>query len=164
MPKLPKNLVSGPPAFDNPLRRTTPADTEIAEAAVPNHHPDVGEAKSEQGGVVIPFASNVPIASDVASDIEAAGIVQATGIVQAASDLETTSRARKGRASKVRPESHPNPNPMAPDDIIHRITVRIDDATRCALEAECHRRRIAGQKTNVAEIARAILAQWTSRR
>jgi hypothetical protein len=45
----------------------------------------------------------------------------------------------------------------------HRITVRIDDATRCAIEAECHRRRIAGEKTNVAEIARGILAQWAGR-
>jgi hypothetical protein len=45
----------------------------------------------------------------------------------------------------------------------HRITVRIDDATRCAIEAECHRRRIAGEKTNVAEIARGILAQWVGR-
>lgn len=46
--------------------------------------------------------------------------------------------------------------------MVHRITVRIEDPTRCALEAECYRRRLAGEKTNVTEIARNILAQWTS--
>jgi hypothetical protein len=45
---------------------------------------------------------------------------------------------------------------------IHRITVRIEEPTRCALESECHRRRLAGEKTNVTEIARNILAQWAS--
>jgi hypothetical protein len=44
----------------------------------------------------------------------------------------------------------------------HRITVRIDDATRCALESECYRRRIAGEKTNIAEIARGLLSQWAA--
>jgi hypothetical protein len=61
-----------------------------------------------------------------------------------------------------RADSHPEPTPID-HPIDHRITVRISELTRCALEAECHRRRIAGQKTNVAEIARGILDQWRSR-
>ena len=50
-----------------------------------------------------------------------------------------------------------------PVPVPHRITVRIEDATRRALEAECYRRRIAGEKTNVADIARGILKHWTNR-
>lgn len=46
----------------------------------------------------------------------------------------------------------------------HRITLRIEDQTRRVLEAECYRRRLAGEKTNVAEIARGILRDWASDR
>jgi hypothetical protein len=131
MPKLPDNLVRKPPAFDNPLRRTTPAHAEnvlpaeaalsASETTAPSYNLDVGEVRggAGAGGIVIPFAGSVR--SD--SQPEAAAI------------------------------------PMN-----HRITVRIDDATRCALEAECHRRRIAGEKTNVSEIARGLLAQWAGQR
>lgn len=56
----------------------------------------------------------------------------------------------------AKPESTPAEND-------HRITLRINDETRCALENECHRRRIAGEKAKVAEIARDILTQWTRR-
>ena len=128
MPRLPSNLVSKPPAFDNPLRRTTPAYAEtalpgetvlqaISDTAAPSDNPDAGEAGggAETGGIVIPFAAS------------------------------------------ARPDSQPEATTLPMN---HRITVRIDDATRCAIEAECHRRRIAGEKTNVAEIARGILAQW----
>ncbi len=45
-----------------------------------------------------------------------------------------------------------------------RITVRIDDAIRRALEAECFKRRVGGEKTNVAEIARGILSDWAASR
>jgi len=45
----------------------------------------------------------------------------------------------------------------------HRITVRIDDATRRALESDCYARRVAGEKTNIAEIARNILRNWANR-
>lgn len=44
-----------------------------------------------------------------------------------------------------------------------RITVRIDDDIRRALETECHKRRLAGEKTNVAEVARRILTDWATR-
>jgi len=44
-----------------------------------------------------------------------------------------------------------------------RITVRIDDSIRCALETECHKRRLAGEKTNLADVARGILSDWASR-
>lgn len=62
-------------------------------------------------------------------------------------------------ASNVRAD-----NQTALEDVtlVHRITVRIEEPTRCALESECHRRRLAGEKTNVTEIARNILAQWAS--
>lgn len=122
--------VSKPPAFDNPLRRTTPSHIEtalpaetasaISETAALPYSPDAGELRggAEAGGVVIPFAGS----------------------------------------------AHPDSQPEATAiPMNHRITVRIDDATRCAIEAECHRRRIAGEKTNVAEIARGILAQWACR-
>jgi hypothetical protein len=41
-----------------------------------------------------------------------------------------------------------------------RITVRIDEATRRALETVCYQRRVAGEKTNLAEIARGVLKAW----
>lgn len=49
------------------------------------------------------------------------------------------------------------------DSMSHRITVRIDDATRRTLEAESHKRRLAGEKTNVADLARNVLKQWAGR-
>jgi hypothetical protein len=115
MPKLPSNLVK-PPAFDNPLRRTTPAPVSLPEpyAAAESPTPDVEAGQG--GGVVIPIAATTRTDGD--------------------HDLV----------------------PMP-----HRITVRIDDPTRRALEAECYRRRIAGEKTNVADIARGILKNWTNR-
>ena len=60
----------------------------------------------------------------------------------------------------TRTDSQPEPGEM---DMSHRITVRIDDNTRRALEADCYKRRIAGEKTNLAEIARGILKQWAGR-
>ena len=131
MPRLPGNLVSKPPAFDNPLRRTTPAHSEptlpveaalpaISDTAALPHDADASDTGGEEsaGGIVIPFGGS------------------------------------------ARPDSQPETIAIPMN---HRITVRIDDATRCAIEAECHRRRIAGEKTNVAEIARRILAQWAVR-
>ena len=132
MPKLPGNLVSKPPSFDNPLRRTTPVHAEtmlpaetlptttISEAAARSYTPDAGEVRggAEAGGIVIPFGGS------------------------------------------TRPDNQPEATAPPMD---HRITVRIDDATRCAIEGERHKRRIAGEKTNVAEIARDILTQWASR-
>jgi len=114
MPKLPNNLVK-PPAFDNPLRRTTPAHASISEATVGPVNDAVEQAL---GGVVIPIATT----------------------------------------TTTHPDSHHDLVPMP-----HRITVRIDEATRCALEAECYKRRVAGEKTNLAEIARGILKQWANR-
>jgi len=49
------------------------------------------------------------------------------------------------------------------DSMSHRITVRIDDATWRTLEAESHKRRLAGEKTNVADLARNVLKQWAAR-
>jgi hypothetical protein len=136
MPRLPSNLVSKPPAFDNPLRRTTPAHVEnvlpadaalsaieTTEHTAPSYNRDAGDVGELRGGagaggIVIPFA---------------------------------------GSTRDSQPEATATP-------MNHRITVRIEDATRCALEAECHRRRIAGEKTNVSEIARGLLAQWAGQR
>jgi len=144
MPKLPKNMVSKPPTFDNPLRRTTPMDGEThaaitTAATIASSDPEVGEGDSGPSGVVLPFSGGARTEDALTSRNEPA-------ISPRTEDLPTT-------------RSEP-----AATEFNHRITVRIDDATRCALEAEAHRRRIAGEKTNVAEIARTILARWTSRR
>lgn len=45
-----------------------------------------------------------------------------------------------------------------------RITVRIDDSVFVALQTECYQRRIRGEKTNVAELAREILGSWAQQR
>jgi hypothetical protein len=39
-----------------------------------------------------------------------------------------------------------------------RISVRLDDAVFVALQTECYERRVRGEKTNVAEVARKSLA------
>jgi hypothetical protein len=115
MPKLPSNLVK-PPAFDNPLRRTTPIDVSPPEASPMNHDAEQAPAL---GGVVIPIVTN------------------------------------------ARTDGDHDHAPLVP--MQHRITVRIDDSTRRALEAECYKRRVAGKKANIAEIARGILSNWTNR-
>jgi hypothetical protein len=67
----------------------------------------------------------------------------------------------------------PAPEPAAPmrdnrdEDaalMISRITVRIDEAIHVALQTECYERRLRGEKTNVAEIAREVLGAWARRR
>lgn len=113
MPKLPINLVK-PPAFDNPLRRTTPASGSDATASSTND-----EADQAPSGVVLTIAPNTYI-----------------------------------DGTNSNPDIAPAP---------HRITVRIDDATRRALESDCYTRRVAGEKTNIAEIARNILRDWANR-
>jgi len=45
-----------------------------------------------------------------------------------------------------------------------RISIRVDDATMRALEDERCARRVAGDKTNVSDIAGAILANWAKHR
>jgi hypothetical protein len=137
MPNLPKNLVK-PPSFDNPLRKTAPAHAESVTPAI--SEAGFSDARSLQDPDVVE--------------------TRATGEARAASGEGEPGGVVLAFAGSGRPDSHPDPAAIPID---HRITVRISELTRCALEAECHRRRIAGQKTNVAEIARGILDQWRSR-
>jgi len=47
----------------------------------------------------------------------------------------------------------------------HRITVRVDDDIKRALELERHERAMAGEKkANIADVARKVLATWAKRR
>ena len=147
MTKLPKNMVSKPPTFDNPLRRTTPMDGEIhaaitTAATSATSDPEVGEGDSGASGVVLSFSS----------------------VARTEDALTGRSEPAISPRTEDRPDLPTTRSEPSATEFNHRITVRIDDATRCALEAEAHRRRIAGEKTNVAEIARTILARWTSRR
>ena len=139
-------MVSKPPAFDNPLRRTT---------SLGDEKPATAETTAE----VAPTNAAVSPIVDTDETIDAVDAVEG-GSEQRGVVLSF--------AGSMRPDDRVDPTTTRVEspagEINHRITVRIDDATRCALEAECHRRRIAGQKTNVAEIARSILAQWTRRR
>lgn len=45
-----------------------------------------------------------------------------------------------------------------------RISVRLDDVAFVALQTECYERRVRGEKTNVAEVAREVLGRWAQRR
>lgn len=130
MPKLPRDLVKRT-QFDNPLRRTTSEDLSFAADHVATSGRQTQSdsiVQPDPGGVVLPFAR----------------IEEEHEVSRAAS----------------MPTSPPLPDELDEQSLTieHRITVRIDDATRRALETECHRRRIAGEKIKVAEIARSILA------
>ncbi len=76
------------------------------------------------------------------------------------SHVETSPKA------KAKPKAKPAPSvtAMADEKAVARLTVRIEDTVRCALETECFTRRVAGEKTNVAEIARTILKEWATAR
>lgn len=152
MPKLPRDLVKRA-AFDNPLRRTTPEEASFATAdafaadvntAVRAKDSDPGERDETAGGVVLPFAR-----LESEHDANRAAVMPA---LPPTPDPQPAVMA----ASPPTPDTQPPANE-------HRITVRIDDATRRALETECHRRRLAGEKVTVADIARGVLAKGTSR-
>lgn len=68
--------------------------------------------------------------------------------------------------TKAKPKTRPAPRTTASaeEKAGARLTVRIEDTVRCALETECFTRRVAGEKTNVAEIARTILNEWAATR
>jgi hypothetical protein len=76
--------------------------------------------------------------------------------------IATGTRTEDARADSWIEDTRSAELALAP--ISHRITLRIEDQIRRALEAECYRRRVAGEKTNVAEIARGILRDWASGR
>lgn len=133
MPNLPKNLVK-PPMFDNPLRRTARAEV------------DAEPAPSAIAPPSTPPHHELTV-DETLSGQESSGIIIPFANSRADGSPEPTA-------------TRPDPTPA---ETCHRITVRIDDTTRCALESECHRRRIAGEKTNVAEIARGILVNWVQR-
>jgi hypothetical protein len=137
MPPLPKNLVKNmtkPPVFDNPLRRTAPSGIDSQPAS-----PAITDTSTAP--------QSQPEAVEAQSEQGPNGIV----IPFAGSRVD---------AGPEPTATQPEPTAAEND---HRITVRIDDETRCALENECHRRRIAGEKAKVAEIARSILTQWARR-
>lgn len=141
MPKLPSNLVK-PPAFDNPFRRTSPAPSLSTELTA-----DAPEAAEQlPGGVVIPL-----VASSQPADTELAA-----GSTEGAEPLAA------GVTTPLVTDAPADGPAVEPEPAAHRITVRIDDALRCALESECYKRRIAGERTNLAEVARSILRAWAS--
>src|SRR5882724_9365540 len=142
MPNLPRNLVKR--HFDNPLRRTVSEDSEAVSLATETSTSNNGRSGQSADGIVIPFAGNIRL--------------DAEHETPAAQPSSPTAAITAQPSSSIAIE----PAPIAVE-LEHRITVRIDDVTRRALENECHRRRIAGVKTNVAEIARGILGQWASR-
>jgi len=137
MPSLPKNLVKNmakPPVFDNPLRRTAPSGLDSEPAS-----PAIADASTAP--------QSQPEAGEAHSEPGSNGIVIPFASSRVDAGPEPTG-------------TQPEPTSAEND---HRITLRIDDETRCALENECHRRRISGEKAKVAEIARSILAQWARR-
>lgn len=80
-------------------------------------------------------------------------------VIAIATGTRTEDARADGRIEDTRSAAQ---HELAP--ISHRITLRIEDQIRRALEAECYRRRVVGEKTNVAEIARGILRDWASDR
>ncbi len=156
MPELPSNLVK-PPPFDNPLRRTAPS---ASEAELP---------------------ARAVAAIDKDEDSQPSSMpatVQSPATPPTAKPTTSSRSAKSARASaprlvvdKVLGAEPSNVIPIAPEVALdegavlpHRITLRIDEVTRLALEAENHKLRMSGKKTNVAEIARSLLAAWATRK
>lgn len=77
-----------------------------------------------------------------------------------------TAQAEMAPKTKAKPKTKPAPRftATAEEKAGARLTLRIEDTVRCALETECFTRRVAGEKTNVAEIARTILNEWAAAR
>jgi len=177
MPKLPEGLAKRT-AFDSPLRRTTSANEATATtdpAGATDDGPTAADlipnVRSGEGldGVVLPFDPPTRIETEQQA-AQAEQRPSMTTATRSEPTSSTTSATRSKRTTRLKPAptptteqpatEQPAPEQPAPE---HRITVRIDDAIRCALETECHRRRIAGEKVTVSEIARSILAERTSR-
>ena len=137
MPKLPENLVK-PPVFDNPLRRTMFAEP-LAVAA------------PELARVELPKALPVPVEAPTAH-------------ADAESSAKVKSKPKNKPIARVTAAMNDKADDKADDKATARITVRIEDTVRCALETECFNRRVTGEKTNVAEIARTILNEWAAAR
>jgi hypothetical protein len=167
MPKLPEGLVKRT-AFDSPLRRTTSANEATATTDLPGAT-DNGPAARERSqnvrsgegldGVVLPFDPPARVETE-RQTAQAEETPTTTTATRSEPTSSTTTATRSKRTTRLKPAPTPTTEQPATE---HRITVRIDDATRCALETECHRRRIGGEKVTVAEIARSILAERTSR-
>lgn len=122
MPKLPSNLVKpAPPAFDNPLRRTSTITAQEPESA------DSGVPEALATVISLPLSTSEPEPPTTAHAV-------APPVTEPASQLNA------------------------------RISVRLDDALFVALQTECYERRVRGEKTNVAEVAREVLGRWAQRR
>lgn len=107
-----------------------------------------------------PAAIEPAAASAELSPVAPASTEPPGGVVIA---IATGTRTEDARANgRIEDTRSAEQHELAP--ISHRITLRIEDQIRRALEAECYRRRVAGEKTNVAEIARGILRDWASDR
>ena len=157
MPELPSNLVK-PPPFDNPLRRTASPTAEAESLASTNTTSDQDESEQPSSLVTKGQAAPSPTASKPSSNSRSAksGRANSPRLV-----VEKVSRAEASNVIPLVPEGTVGDESTG---LPHRITVRIDEVTRLALEAESHRLRIGGKKTNVAEIARSLLAEWATRR
>jgi hypothetical protein len=52
------------------------------------------------------------------------------------------------------------PAPATEEALVHRQSIRFTDDQWKALQSECHRRRMNGEHTNVAELLRIIVDDW----
>lgn len=88
------------------------------------------------------------------------GLVVGEGQGAAALGPEASLPAAK-RVKARTPKRRKKPQADESTELTYRTTLRLSQEDYEALETECHARRLAGQRTNVAELLREIVAGWT---
>jgi hypothetical protein len=142
--KFPSNLVQAP-VFDSPLRRTEPRVSEPAVA-----------------GELVPIA--VLRRPEVSEPADLSPMIQTRR--GAATEPQQERVGGEGRAAAA-PEQDSEPDleqEQSPDLLLHRTTLRLPQDVHDTLEREAFERRMRGERTNPAAIAREVLARWARRR
>lgn len=156
--KLPRTLVKPPAGFDNPFRRTD-TSTESEGEGDPNATieaalaPDTATNSSDTQTADATFSAaelEGPPEAELAQPAQAEPPATPTPIISIKQSKTPAPSARTAKKAAAAATSAPE----------QRITLRIDDVLWRALETECYKRRMAGIKTNITEIARDVLNDW----
>jgi hypothetical protein len=165
MSKLPTNLVRKP-QFDDPFRPTTPRPSasspvvSIVESVAPTPEASASEhatsspeesTTGDQVGTALEAASEIPA---VGAPVEEQARVEAQGGPESSRRKKTTKSPRA--AIPLLPA-------VGDDAYPFRLTARFTEKQWRLLQTECHRRRMSGQRINVAELLRQLVDEWAQR-
>jgi hypothetical protein len=162
MSKLPTNLVRKP-QFDDPFRPTTPRPSasspvvSIVESVAPTPEALV----TEQGSSSLEESTT---GEQTVSAVEAASqipAVVAPGEEPARVDAQAVPvPSRRKKTAKSARAAIPLLPAVGDDAYPFRLTARFTEQQWRLLQTECHRRRMSGQRINVAELLRLLVDEW----